>query len=534
MHGDAGVASAPEVAPKPDVCRPSVGGPYWLQEGDALLFALSCGTGLQLDGSRFTLDPMPRGASYDPGRGVFEWTPELDQASVYKLIVSVLDTGERVPLTISVADKFDDPTNTPIQSPQDYTEEFGLPVLHVATSTDLNADKYTEARITFRGHVYKSAAKLRGHSSADYPKRSLNLKFGPDDTFDEPLHGFRHKGKVAMTTTFDDNSHLRHRLAYEVWNHLDQGNIKMQNFSAVVYWAGKFAGVYAITDSVDDSLFESNGLSTSGGVFKAMTHAANFWPKPDLAEGYTKTMGLPVDGKPGAYDDLSKFVAFVANSSGEEFAMQAGRTFNVSDYQSWTIMTTAILGTDSFGKNSYHYHDPDRDLWRVIPWDFNASFGQNWDTTREPPTPDPVEIAAGWNYFFDRLLNQPEFGPATRARYRRAMAVELKKSQVMKIFDRMVAELETCALRDERLWRKPYLTFARWSDRTDFTDFHSEVAYMRRWIDQRWTFLEQKFVESPPAPAAPDAGSAEDASEPTSDGGSADAGGTIEPAPIAP
>lgn len=474
-------------------CQPIAGGPYWLEEGDRLTFAVSCASGLKLGPDGFSFDSLPAGAVYDSETGLFDWTPGLDQAAVYNLVLTVAGTGERATIKIGVADRYNDPDNAPVVSFVDYPEEFGVPVINLATSPAFNIETYTDVRVTFRGHVYKGQGKFRGHSSLDYLKKSFTLKFSKDDRFDEPAHGFRLKRKVAITTTFDDNSYVRHRMAYEVWNRVTPGPVKMQSFSAVLFGNGQYIGLYEVTDWIDGNLMEDSGLAKDGNLYKALTHAANFAAKPDLAEGYLKTEGVPADGQPGAYDDLKDMVGFVANSQPGDFQSNVRGRLDLGDYRAWVIMTTAVLGTDSFGKNSFHYHDPQQGLWRVVPWDFNASFGQNWNTTREPPTGDPDEIAPAWNVLFDRLMHDEVLGPATRARYRAVVQNEIRVATILALYEGMIAEIAPSARRDEKKWRPHYLTFTRWADRTDFTTFDGEVVYMRQWIKDRWAWLEAKF-----------------------------------------
>ena len=54
-----------EQPPAPAVCAPTGAGPYWLEEGEALTVPLRCGTGHTAAGLRFTVSPLPPGATVD-------------------------------------------------------------------------------------------------------------------------------------------------------------------------------------------------------------------------------------------------------------------------------------------------------------------------------------------------------------------------------------------------------------------------------------------------------------------------------------
>jgi spore coat protein CotH len=495
---DAAVPDTAVVDARPPPCRPTAGGPYWIEEGQLLTVAVSCAAAA----APLRVGPLPDGAIFDERTGRLTWTPTLAQAGVYMLTVTVPSTGERAGIKIGVADRFDDAANMPV-NPATYTEEYGLPVFHLAVDPAISDLDYTPATIIYRGHVYKAEAKYRGVSSLGYPKKSFTLKFDKADKFTEPKFprgGFRNKRKVTLTTTFDDNSYVRQRLSFQVWNQLDPAHIQVQHYSAVVFLNGQYHGLYAVTDHIDGYLMEDHGLLQDGNLYKAVTHDANFklvrhisgLPKAVLSEGYEKQEGLPPAGEPGAFADLIDLVSFVATSDMDTFAGGIGERINVKEYQDWLITCTAILARDSLGKNSYHYHDPARGPWRVIPWDFNASFGQTWQTRRDPATADPDSLVP-INRLFVRFMTEPAFSAALKARYDSVLKKEISQASVLAAFEAMVREVDPCARRDERKWRSRYLIYGGWATRTDFTDFDGEVAYVRQWIQSRWAWLDANY-----------------------------------------
>lgn len=472
-------------------CSP-VGGTYWVLEGQPLTVPIVCASGDEP--GAYSLDFVPAGLQLGPAS--LEWTPGLDQAATHTLTLTV-ETGETAALTIGVLDAFTDPGNVPVVDPATYTAEYGLPVLHLQTDPGIHADGYTPATITYRGHVFTAEAKHRGAASLGYPKKSFTLKFDKDDRFSDPdeAGGFFNKRKVVLISTFDDNTYIRQRLAYELWNDLDPGHLQIQTYSAVVFLNGGYWGVYTVADHVDRHFMGDHGFAESGNLYKARTHDANFrltdvndQPKGVPHAGITKEEGAPVDGEPGAYADLDELVTWVATAPQAAFAAEVDARIDRRDYEDWWIFVTLIMGDDSAGKNAYHYHDPEGGPWRYAPWDFNDSFGQTWQTARKgfDAHPDGYVWA---NELFERLLGDPSFGPALRARYAATLTDVYSLDRVLERVDELALQLADSAHRDELLWAAQYTSYGGWNFRGDFLDHDDEVVYLRQWISDRWAFV---------------------------------------------
>jgi len=491
--GDGGPADA--VVP---VCAPGPEGAFWLSEGETVVIDVVCTTGLELAGSDFEVASLPRGATYDPTEARITWTPGLDQAAVYEVYVAAPRFAEWNIVTIGVADAWSRPDNVRVVDPLLYSHEYGLPVFFLSPSPT-NDEDYEPCTIIYGGHVYDAEAKKRGKSSLDYPKNSYTLQFESNDLFSDPdrAGGFVDKRKVVLTTPFDDNSYIRTRLAFDLWNRLEPGPLEVQSFSAVVFLNGDYHGLYTVTDHIDRYLAYAVGLPASGNLYKAINHDANFRltnaageSKDTLHDGYEKKEGVPEEGQPGAFDDLEALVEFVATSEDGEFASDIASRIDVDNYVAWWLLVTFISAGDTAGKNSYHYHHADS-LWYTAPWDFNAALGQNWYTLRTGA--GGVETFLYANRLFERLFAAPGHGDAMRARYASDLYGAFDLGEVLAIVDDYVAEIDAGARRDEERWGEAYRSFYRWADRDDFTTYEQEIEYVRAWITQRWAVFDDAY-----------------------------------------
>lgn len=467
-------------------CIPLTDAPQWTEEGELLTVGVGCqdrGVGAAGDADRpFEVTELPPGATYDAATRTVSWRPGFDQAGTHTFRVAVPGTRDALKVTVDVADRFDHPQNVPVTAPERYPEETGLAVLHLFTSPGMHFERYADARVIYGGRVHAAKAKLRGNSSRAYPKKNFSVEFPAGALFGDGTRGFAPRRRIALTTTFDDNSHVRQRLSYEAWNRVGRGSVPIQHMSTVLYLDGQYHGLYTITDHIDADLMHASGLDRAGNLYKAVGPGANFFPKVPLAAMYEKKEGPRDD-----FGDLAALMQFVNDADAPTFRRDVGAWIAVEDYRAWMIAATAIVAEDTLGKNAYHHHQPG-ERWRVIPWDFNHSWGQAWDTARVSPTKDPTALARQ-NRLFGRLLDDEVLGPDTRDRYAAVLQNELSRGAVLELLDRYAAEVAPGAARDERRWRRDYLQFSRWSKRTDFTDFEGEIGYLRGWIVERWAYL---------------------------------------------
>ncbi|WP_171438315.1 CotH kinase family protein [Corallococcus exercitus] len=513
-------AGSTDAGTAPLTCAPTAGDTRWVLEGEALTAKVTCATGYTAAGLRFGVKNLPAGATFDESSATLRWTPALNQGAVWMLTLEERTTGETGTLKVGVANNDNAPGKVDIVDPVAYTEEYGLPVVHLFFDPDvgLTAGGYRPAEVVYRGHRYTIEAKYRGATSSVFPKRSLTFKFAEDDLFSEPVFGdgFKDRKRVVLITTFNDNSYLRSRLAFDLWNRLSPNAVRIRTFSVVVYANKKFRGLYTAADHVDKRLMEWNGIDDDSDLFKGVDADANFsrlkrdgQAKEHLHVGFEKSEGTPEQNQPHAFDPLDAFVAWVADSSTESFRQEFGTKLKARDYEDWWIFNTLIQGNDSQGKNAYHAYDSKTGgPWRFIPWDLDASFGQNFDTTRTSATARPTY--ASDNLLFKKMLAEPSIAGPMRERYRQALKNEASEAAVQALIDGYVQELGPNAQRDEARWGEEYRNFAKpstgpdvneggygnfpdWHLRQDFKTHAEEVEYIRQWVHTRWSAFQTQL-----------------------------------------
>jgi hypothetical protein len=326
-----------------------------------------------------------------------------------------------------------------------------------------------------------------------FPKKSLTVAFPDAHRFSDPALGIAGRKKILLVTTFDDQTNVRNRLALELWKRLAPDRFGVTTASAVVYLNGAFQGLYQLSEKLGGQVLSSAGLNGDGNLYQGTSHAANFdatlpdgSPKLTWHDGYEKDEGLPLQGQPGAFDDLDGFVAFVASADDGRFAAELPALAEVDEYRDWWVLVMLASSADCAGKNGILFHDPLGGRWRASAWDWGASLGQDWQTFRTSPR-DGYEYASA-NRLFRRLL-APPFDADTRARVGAAVRERVPVADVLALYDAMVAEVAPVARRDEARWGEAQRAFFGAEGRTGWASGEAEVAYARRWIEERWAFL---------------------------------------------
>ena len=474
-----------------DLCLPGrIDGttPSWWLENEPVAISIGCQSGTSHPTLR--VESLPPGSSFDPNSGLFSWVPDLGQAGIYHLVVHAGD--ERGSVRIDITDAWGVAGNQPIADPINYTHEMGVPVLFLNDAPTQNV--YAPAQVIFGGRIWPIDAKLRGAASLGYPKKNYTLRFFAGDRFDAPEEDFEDRKKIVLISTFDDNSQVRQRLAYETWNSLHPDHVHIEGFHVVVYRNEVYHGLYVLADHVDRHLYEAHGLDEEGNVYKAINHDANFRlvrangdPKATLHDGYEKKDGLPLQGDPNAFDDLDDLVNFIATTTDTQFLGEVESRIRVAEYLDWWSFVVFTLAEDSAGKNSYHYHDPNGGLFRFAPWDFNHSFGQDWRTRRVASTKN--RDYRGNNLLFARFMDNEPYASELTDGMARHLQSAFHPDIMLARIDAWLEQIDSAALRDQEKWNAAYQSYGGWNTRTDFLDHEGEVDYLRQWIVSRWNHL---------------------------------------------
>lgn len=471
-------------------------------EGERVLFTVSCSGSFSTANAVFAADALPSGATFDPATRTFSWTTGPADGGRIDMAFSVLpvDGSTELPdhgtVTFWVADDPSRTDNVPVV-PETYTEEWGLPVVHVATSTVLNTDTDSEATVTWYGRPYATGIQIHGKTSSHYPKQSYGLTFTDAEL---PIAAWDvTRDHLLLISTFDDNSYVRQKFTYDLWaaiaDYWGQPRLTPRSFFTVVYLNGHYLGLYVGEDRLDDEWADQLGFERDANLYKAVDSDANYAltdqygaDKVTLHQGYEKAEGDPEDD----WSDLEALVEFTGNSSAEEIISGSPDWIDINEWMDGLALLLYVNGEDSYLKNIYLHHAPG-ELFRFAPWDFNASWGQNWRTYRVSASFE--DTGALDNRIFAAILTDPEASSWFWSRFEQLCRLgPLRESWQRETLDGYFASIDRSAQRDWDVWADQHRAYGEWAEHreeeADWTDYAQEKAYLYGWVADRAAHFE--------------------------------------------
>ncbi len=352
--------------------------------------------------------------------------------------------------------------------------------------------------------------KYRGNASAHYGKKNFTIKFIDSKCFSGNCH--KH---WKLNAEYIDKTFLRNKLSYDLFRLLSPGNYAPHIHFSEVYLNGRYNGLYAVTERIDEDRLKLNKSDTNCVIFKEppistppeqhqkkylslnkFSHYAEFYKsfsekafKNLIEELYYNQRFPDVSDRDKSYL-IHQITEFIYNSSDEDFSDEAifSSYFNLKNIIDWHLLLLITNNSDGLVKNFYLYRMSEMEPFYFCPWDYDHSYGRDGDGELNQ------------NSFLDisrmrllvRLLETNAFN------YRQKLFdrfQSLKKEDILtaynihNIIDNDVFSIEESIHRNENRW--PVDSINHFTN----CDFYSEVALMKKWIGIRLIVVENYLTE---------------------------------------
>ena len=117
-----------------------------------------------------------------------------------------------------------------------------------------------------------------------------------------------------------------------------------------------------------------------------------------------------------------------------------------------------------------------------VPWDYDATFGRNWNATRVEPS--------AWlsNHLFERLEKSPEYRARFSARWKQLRDHQFSAKTIHGLIDQNARTLGEAVRRNAQKWPTTQGAYP------DSLTFDQDIAEMKTWVEQRLHWLDQEIA----------------------------------------
>ena len=318
---------------------------------------------------------------------------------------------------------------------------------------------------------YEIGIAYRGDHIRKFRKKSYRIDFG---AYNRDFEG----REIHLNAEYRDPSLIRNKLSFDFFQTI--GSISPDCKHVFIELNGKPIGVYLLIESVDDLFLQKRQLPY-GPIYYATLYHANFSlltprhnPKPSLISGYERKIGNDDDNC-----DLEMFIYKVNMTSRSNFGEEIPKYVDIKKYLLWLCGVVCTQNFDAFIHNYAIYQNGETKLYQMIPWDYDATWGRDWNGKIMEYNYVPIE---GYNTLTARLLDVKDI----RNQYRLLLEEILETSFTVEALEPRITNLH------KQL--RPYISIDPYKKKS-INMFDSELDFILRFISDRNNYLRMHLKD---------------------------------------
>lgn len=262
----------------------------------------------------------------------------------------------------------------------------------VDTLIFINTENYQSVRMIFDGNTVNSVGlKQKGNISASHANNKMPLKVKTNKYISgQEFDGIR---EFTLNNSFQDPSMMREKMTYDL--SLDMGLYGLRTAYTKVYMDNHYWGVYTIVEGKDEMYKHVFGNkdgdaieSTDYGDLCYYGANQSDYTHPAVGDRYIVDNGNATT----AWSRLISMLDKANNTPNANYNNIVGGYLNTGHFARYQALNVYLLNFDSYIGyigNQVYYYDENANIWQVVPWDFNASFGL-WNTNNFNPNNFPL------------------------------------------------------------------------------------------------------------------------------------------------
>lgn len=331
----------------------------------------------------------------------------------------------------------------------------------------------------------------RGSSSQKHQKKSYGFSFLEEmnigTNVPKGLLGWAENEDWILDAAYKDQAKFRNKVSFEIWKDMNPTeHIFIQSEFVEVFLNNSYEGLYSLNEQINPEKLDLEG--SDGALYKSVAWSSNTYFKSLSSHSPPRYTDFWDDWEQ-KHPDSEKYIKWqslydlrdwVINDSDQEFIENVSTHIDLENFIDYYLFINLVGAHDNHGKNILWLKADDSTPFSIIPWDIDASWGRDWDSSPLLPVLAKIEDSD----FFKRLLDLNPDNLRTRLKNKwnnlraSSWTNALIKARLDKHFDILINS-GIIHLENER-WRTG-------------VDLEQERIYIHNWLTNQYTMLDLHF-----------------------------------------
>ena len=280
-------------------------------------------------------------------------------------------------------------------STREIKKNFNIPILELFSNTnDINDTDGITVNYKYIGLYGTCYIEWQGGTTLCYPKKNFTIKFDKEILVNEKWGKHR---VYCLKANWVDFSHMRNTVSAKLWGNIirDKQNFygndsitdylidlpncgAIDGFPCVIYYNGVFMGLYSWNIPLAQWLLDKDEtLNPYIVIANDHSKATSFYSyaKMDYSD-FSVLNKTHTDHIDDIKLSLNRMISNIIDNSNE-----LSNYLDINGIIDYVLFIILIMGEDNVSKN-YLSVSYDKEKWSIIPYDLDATFGNNWNGTQ--------------------------------------------------------------------------------------------------------------------------------------------------------
>lgn len=326
-------------------------------------------------------------------------------------------------------------------------------------------DTFVRGSLLYEGRDVPIRIRYRGGHTREYPKKSYEIRIG---------------GKTYhFNAEYDDPSMMRNALSFRFFKTIGVPSPTTRHCTLRIN--GHNEGVYLLIEAVNRAFFRRRGIPVAA-LFYADNDGANFSladpetgrKKKSLFQGYKRVIGSE-----RSRFRLQRFIRRLHTLRGKRLHAHLRNKLDTDNYLRWLAGAVLTGNYDGFDQNYALYEHGTSRKYRIVPWDYEGTWGRNCYGKR--CASDLVRVT-GYNALTEALLADARTRGAYRALLARLLDTAFTEAALMPIVETMHEAIRASIHADSTRKWPAYV-------------FDGEPEVIRQYIRERRNIVRKELAE---------------------------------------